>query len=109
MLALGLLTAPVAGAQQLPADLLAARSVGQAHSMLLRAAPCFRQADAERELWDMLGASLARIAQRPDLQQAYDRGMTDAQNQQRYIARADPHACAQIAAALRHFVQRHAG
>lgn len=48
--------------------------------------------------------AMSRIQRRPEMEEAYGRAQLQTSWQHRHISRSDPVACAQAAAALRHFL-----
>lgn len=85
-------------------DAAAAYALGGAHGHLMSAAPCFPHSDEGKLVEVLLALSLRHLAAHPADRAAHDRGMTDARNQQRYIERSDPVACAQIRNVLLYYV-----
>jgi hypothetical protein len=105
--ALLLLATGIAAAQNGRPEASPAYAVGQARAMLMDAAPCFPRANGGAEVEALLHASLAIVQERPDYQQAYSHAMMRTRQQQRYIARSDPVACAEIRGALQYFLAMH--
>ncbi len=93
-------------AQAVAPEFLAAHHLGGIAHTLAQASPCFPRQGRDAELQRMAAAAQARIADDPDQMQAFQRGYLLASQQQRYIARSDPVACAQAAAFLQHFLSR---
>ncbi|MBR0648776.1 hypothetical protein GXW78_03830 [Roseomonas terrae] len=92
-------------AQDLPPDALRAYWVGVAHAMLMQAAPCSRRAAENEALQAMMQEAYARIHGRPEQEQAFARGVSITQVQQRYIGRSDPVACNEIRSILTNFLR----
>jgi hypothetical protein len=97
--------ATAAAAQEIPPHLLAAFSLGGASYRLSQASPCFpAQPGAAAALQRRMAEAIARLGSDPAQMEAFQGGARLASMQQRYIARSDPAACAEVRDLLNHLL-----